>query len=99
MAVSRLGGQNFVYVAKKGDSREENNSQPSSPSLIAQQQPIKLGSIQKQSYQVLSGLKKGDRIAVSNILSLRDGVPIKPAQQERAVSDARAQVESQAGKR
>ena len=104
-AVSTLGGQNFVYVAKEkqaeanGDSsnsdranNEENaDSQQGSQevpaeSLIAQQQPIKLGSIQNQDYQVISGLKEGDRIAVSNILSLRDGTQIKPAE-EKASSE------------
>jgi len=85
-AVSTLGGQNFVYIAKEGDSKQKENSQTSNASLIVQQQPIKLGNIQAQSYQVISGLKQGDRIAVSNILSLRDGTPIKPAQEEQAVS-------------
>ncbi|MEO1184803.1 MAG: efflux RND transporter periplasmic adaptor subunit, partial [Cyanobacteria bacterium J06636_27] len=91
-AVSTLGGQNFVYVAKKGKSQPENqeqnnesNSQSDNSSLVVQQQPIKLGSIQAQNYQVISGLKQGDRIAVSNILSLRDGTPIKPAQEQQAV--------------
>ncbi|MDJ0635258.1 MAG: efflux RND transporter periplasmic adaptor subunit [Xenococcaceae cyanobacterium MO_188.B29] len=78
-AVSTLGGQSFVYLAK------EDNSQSGNTSLIAQQQPIKLGSIQAQDYQVISGLQTGDRIAVSNILSLRDGTPIEPAEE---VSDA-----------
>jgi multidrug efflux pump subunit AcrA (membrane-fusion protein) len=93
-AVSTLGGQNFVYVAKEkqseAEAEESADSQGQSPqfpagSLIAEQQPIKLGSIQNQAYQVVSGLKQGDRIAVSNILSLRDGAPIKPA--EEAVSE------------
>lgn len=88
-AVSTLGGQNFVYIAKESDSAENN----SSSSLIAQQQPIKLGSIQAQDYQVVSGLKKGDKIAVSNILSLRDGAPIKLAEEEQAVSNAETEAE------
>ncbi len=92
-AITTLGGQNFVYIAKEQSeteaNAEENTSQtqaanqqsPPIPegALIAQQQPIKLGSIQNQDYQVISGLKEGDRIAVSNILSLRDGTPIEPA--------------------
>ena len=97
-AVSTLGGQNFVYVAKEQSEVEESaQSQSESESsqaqessaqelppeaLIAQQQPVKLGSIQGQSYQVISGVKEGDRIAVSNILSLRDGSPIQPAAEE-----------------
>ncbi|MEM9507292.1 MAG: efflux RND transporter periplasmic adaptor subunit [Cyanobacteria bacterium P01_E01_bin.35] len=86
-AISTLGGQNFVYLAtgKQSEAEANNNSQAeekSAPSssgrLIAKQRPIKLGSIQEQSYQVISGLEAGDRIAVSNILSLRDGAAIKP---------------------
>ncbi len=87
-AVSTLGGQNFVYIATEDNSQEEGNNESSSSSLIAQQQPIKLGSIQAQDYQVLSGIQEGDRIAVSNILSLRDGTPIKPSEEEQAVSEA-----------
>ncbi|WP_019506486.1 efflux RND transporter periplasmic adaptor subunit [Pleurocapsa sp. PCC 7319] len=100
-AISTLGGQNFVYLATEANSQEEsstqssnesnlpeeNNSQSPNASLIAQQQPIKLGSIQAQNYQVLSGLQEGDRIAVSNILSLRDGTPIQLVESEQAVSE------------
>ena len=96
-AISTLGGQNFVYIAKeaqekKSDSQAKNNATESesanAPSLIAAQQPVKLGSIQEQNYQVVSGLKEGDRIAVSNILSLRDGAAIKAAEKKQAVSEA-----------
>ena len=99
-AVSTLGGQNFVYIAKEqsetqaeGNARAEGTSENSSnrssaeippEALVAEQQPIKLGSIQGQSYQVISGLKEGDRIAVSNILSLRDGAAIEPAEEQAA---------------
>ena len=108
-AVSTLGGQNFVYVAKEKQSEAEANSDSSnsdranneenadsqsaqSPevpagSLIARQQPVKLGSIQNQDYQIVSGLKEGDRIAVSNILSLRDGTQIKPAEEAQSTSE------------
>lgn len=114
-AVSTLGGQNFVYVAKpkqasakkdgrqntskedraEADSSSEKNSESSSQgeqassedvptgSLIAEQQPVELGSIQTQDYQVISGLKQGDRIAVSNILSLRDGTAISDAAEKK----------------
>ena len=76
-AVSTLGGQNFVYVAqlKKTESGEE--------SLVAEQQPVKLGSIQDQDYQILTGVEKGDRIVVSNILSLQDGTPISATKKEQ----------------
>jgi len=85
-AISTLGGQNFVYLAQEkqpeaeadsqASSSPESNKSGSAPSLIAAQQPIKLGKIQAQDYQIISGLKEGDRIAVSNILSLRDGAEI-----------------------
>lgn len=63
--------------------------------LIAAQQPVKLGRIQDQSYQIVSGLKEGDEIAVSNILSLRDGTQIKPAEEnQQQVSNTRTEVKS-----
>ena len=87
-AISTLGGQDFVYIAKQEEKQSDGNakqaeaqeSDSNASSLIAAQQPIKLGSIQAQDYQVISGLKEGDRIAVSNILSLRDGASIKEAE-------------------
>ena len=94
-AISTLGGQNFVYIAKekRSDNNAENaqaqeNSDPNASSLVAAQQPVKLGSIQAQEYQVISGLEEGDRIAVSNILSLRDGANIKEAEEQQAASEA-----------
>lgn len=63
-AVSSLGGQKFVFVAE---------TNPEDSSLVAKQQPVKLGPIQGQAYQVISGLEPGDRIAVSRILDLSDG--------------------------
>jgi RND family efflux transporter MFP subunit len=63
-AISSLGGQKFVFVAQPGDSQE---------GLVAKQIPVKVGAIQGQSYQVISGVKPGDRIAVSRILDLKDG--------------------------
>ena len=42
------------------------------------QQPVKLGTIEGNQYQVLDGLKVGDRIAVSGLLKLADGAAITP---------------------
>ncbi|MDJ0511014.1 MAG: efflux RND transporter periplasmic adaptor subunit [Crocosphaera sp.] len=69
-AVSSLGGQKFVFRAEPGESEGD---------LVAKQIPVKVGAIQGQSYQVVSGVKPGDRIAVSRILDLKDGRPIKEA--------------------
>ena len=67
-AVSIVGGQRFVYVATPGDSEEAE--------LIAKQQPVNLGTIQGQAYQVVSGVEEGDKIVITRILDLKDGTPI-----------------------
>lgn len=69
-AVSRVGGKNFVY---RLDDQPSENGQ-----MVVRLIPVGLGDIQGDSYQVTSGLEQGDRIAVSNVLKLRDGVPIQP---------------------
>ena len=71
-AVSRIGGQSFVFVA------EETEQEDGSSALVAQQKPVELGAIQGQSYQVISGLSAGDRLITSGILNLADGTPIDP---------------------
>lgn len=45
---------------------------------MVRQQPVKLGAIQGQSYQVLDGVKPGDQIALTQLLNLKDGTPIQP---------------------
>ncbi len=87
-AISRLGGQTFVFVAQSVNSPQSDNHLPSTggmgagasatPQLIAKQTQIKLGSIQGNDYQVLEGLKAGDKIVTAGILSLRDETPIQP---------------------
>lgn len=73
VAVSSLGGQKFVFLAAKSNSETGENG------LIAKQQPIQVGAIQGQSYQVISGVKPGDKIAVTRILDLKDQTPITEA--------------------
>ncbi|MEH2194345.1 MAG: efflux RND transporter periplasmic adaptor subunit [Nostoc sp.] len=92
-AVSRLGGQTFVFVAeapsaKKAEAPAENKAEApaenkaGAPSLVAQQKPVKLGVIEGNNYQVIEGLKAGDKIVVSGILNLTNGAPITPAQEQ-----------------
>ena len=71
-AVSRIAGKTFVFVAKEAKQKD------GSTALVAQQKPVELGEIQDQSYQVISGLKAGDRLITSGILNLADGTPINP---------------------
>ena len=71
-ALNRIGGQNFVYVAQEEQSKDGKSQ------VVVHQKPVKLGEVQGDQYPVLEGIKVGDRIATSNILKLRDGVPIQP---------------------
>ncbi|NEO32261.1 MAG: efflux RND transporter periplasmic adaptor subunit [Symploca sp. SIO3C6] len=75
-AISRLGGQNFVYVAATPEASEQEQSQAGEAQQIAQQKPVKLGAIQGNKYQVLEGVEPGEKIVVSGILNLSDGTPI-----------------------
>lgn len=77
-AISRLGGETFVFVAQAPTEK----SKPGAPNLVAQQKPVKLGVIEGNNYQVIQGLKAGDKIVVSGILNLTNGAPITPAPQE-----------------
>ncbi|MEM9927103.1 MAG: efflux transporter periplasmic adaptor subunit, partial [Cyanobacteria bacterium P01_D01_bin.50] len=46
--------------------------------FIAKQRRVKLGNIRGNNYQVIEGLRGGERIIVSGILNLRDGASIMP---------------------
>ncbi len=69
--VTRIGGQSFVFVVEEDKSKQK-------PQFVVHQKPVKLGDVQSDRYPILEGIKAGDRLAVSNILKLRDGVPIQP---------------------
>ena len=71
IAVTRLGGQTFVFTAQKPEQQK-----PGMPPLIARQKPVKLGTIQGNNYQVIEGLQAGEKIIVAGILNLTDGAPI-----------------------
>ena len=67
-SISRIGGKEFVYQVS--DKPNENGQE------VVSLTPVELGDIQGNSYQVISGLEIGNRIAISNILKLKDGAPI-----------------------
>lgn len=89
-AVSRLGGQTFVFVPAdpeppKADADGKSAGAPATgqapptegpPPKVAKLIPVKLGDLQGNDYQVLEGLKPGDTVITSGLLNLRDGVPI-----------------------
>jgi RND family efflux transporter MFP subunit len=68
-AITRVGGKEFIYVVDD-EPNEEGQT-------IVRLTPVELGDIQDGNYQVISGVEAGDRIAVSNILKLSDGVAIE----------------------
>jgi RND family efflux transporter MFP subunit len=68
LAVSRQGGQAFVFVAQK---------QPDGHTA-ARQVAVTLGDTVGNSYAVTSGLKAGDKIIVSGTQFLVDNMPVMP---------------------
>ena len=68
LAVSRLGGQSFVFVAEGNDEK----------SLTVKQRAIKVGDIIGSDYVVLDGIKAGDRVIVSGTQMLGDGAKVTP---------------------
>ncbi|HEY1799769.1 MAG TPA: efflux RND transporter periplasmic adaptor subunit [Terriglobales bacterium] len=67
LAVSRLGGQYFAFVA-----------QPKGESYIAHQQPVSVGQMDGNNYVVLDGIKPGDKVIVSGTQFLVEGMPVAP---------------------
>jgi multidrug efflux pump subunit AcrA (membrane-fusion protein) len=67
LAVSRLSGQYFAFVAEEDKG-----------ALVARQRPLKLGEIVGNDYVVLDGIKPGDRVIVSGTQFLLDGAPVTP---------------------
>ncbi len=67
LAVVRVGGQPFVYVAT-----------PNSAGYSAHQVAVTLGETYGNSYPVLSGLHPGDKVILSGLQFLQEGAPVKP---------------------
>jgi RND family efflux transporter MFP subunit len=68
LAVTRLGGQSFVYLAKpEGQGK-----------YVAHQVPVDLGDTVGNSYAVKSGLAPGDKVILSGLQMLAEGVPVHP---------------------
>ena len=68
LAVSRIGGQFFVFVAEP----DKNGS------YVARQKPLKVGQMAGNDYVVLDGIKPGDKVIVSGTQFLVDGAPVIP---------------------
>ena len=59
-AVFTIGDQSFVYSVEQQGSK-----------TVVRQKPVRLGNIKGQNYQVLNGVKPGEKIAITEILNLR----------------------------
>lgn len=70
LAVSRIGGQYFAFVA------EEQNGK-----LVAHQKPVAVGDTVGNDYEVLDGIKPGDKVIVSGTQILIDGAPVQEQRQ------------------
>jgi RND family efflux transporter MFP subunit len=68
LAVNRIAGQSFVFVAEPGPQ-----------GFVARQKPVMLGDVVGEEYVVQSGLQPGERLIVSNVQKIGDGVPVKPS--------------------
>lgn len=73
VAVTRITGQYFVYVAEKGDGG----------TLVARQRSVQLGPVVGNDYVVLSGLTEGEQLIVSGVQKIGDGVPVTVQQAVR----------------
>ena len=66
-AVSRLSGKLFAFVAE-GQGQQ----------AVARQRVIEVGDLIGNDYVILSGIQPGDKIIVSNVQMLADGMPVIP---------------------
>ncbi|MDB9526608.1 efflux RND transporter periplasmic adaptor subunit [Oscillatoria sp. CS-180] len=94
-AITRLGGQTFVFVAEDADPEELPPPEAMPPGMPAPEQvarlrPVQLGTIQGNDYEILSGLEPGETIVVSGILNLQDGIPILPQSEAPSGEEAPA---------
>ncbi len=66
-AVAHLGNLNFAYVVEEANGK-----------TVAKQRPIETGDISENDYVVLKGLKPGEKLIITSVQNLVDGMPVKP---------------------
>jgi RND family efflux transporter MFP subunit len=67
LAITRLGGQSFVFVAQQQNGH-----------YMARELPVTLGDTVGNSYSISSGLAAGDRVIVSGTQFLVNNMPVMP---------------------
>ena len=68
VAVSRISGQFFVFVAE-----------PANGGLVARQRPVAVGPLSGNDYVITGGLKPGDKVIVAGVQKIADGAPVSAA--------------------
>jgi multidrug efflux pump subunit AcrA (membrane-fusion protein) len=77
LAVMRINGQPFVFVAEDEGGK-----------LVAKQKPVSLGELNGDGYPALAGVKAGDRLITGGVQKLADGAPIAPKAESAQKADA-----------
>ncbi len=67
LAVTRIGGQAFVFLAE-----------PKGSGYTAHQVPVTLGNTSGNNYSILNGLHPGDKVILSGLQFLQEGAPVSP---------------------
>jgi RND family efflux transporter MFP subunit len=67
LAVSRLAGQYFAFVAE-----------PQGGGYVAKQRPLTVGQTVGNDFEVRDGIKPGDKVIISGTQFLMDGAPVVP---------------------
>lgn len=68
LAVSRLAGQYFAFVAEPQNGG----------SYVARQKPLAIGQTVGNDFEVQNGIKPGDKVIISGTQFLLDGAPVIP---------------------
>jgi RND family efflux transporter MFP subunit len=68
VAVNRINGQHFAYVAEPGEGGKS----------VARQRAVETGAVVGNDYVIKSGLQPGERLIVSGIQKIADGAPVTP---------------------
>ncbi len=71
-ALPKIKASNTVPEAQK----KKLEAMPPSTSIVVQT-PVKLGQLQDNRYQLISGLQKGEKVVISNTALLRTGLPVQ----------------------
>jgi RND family efflux transporter MFP subunit len=67
VAVNRINGQYFAFVAEQGEGG----------TLVARQRAVTLGDMAGNDYVVLDGLEAGERLIVSGVQKIGEGMPVR----------------------